>query len=92
MTIENDQLVDKLKKDNEKSQRTAAYKRKKRLIVRDWFYYVIWYIRIKKGFTKISPGKNNNQSRLFKFHNQANAILSGSSDNILRYRGNQIFE
>ena len=73
--------------DNEKSQRTAAFKRKKRLIVRDWFYYVIWYIRIKRGFTKISPRKSNNQSQLFKFHKQATAILN-SSGNRLRFRGN----
>ena len=64
MTVENDELVNKFKRDNEKSQRTAAFKRKKRLIVRDWFYLVVWYIRIRKGFSKISPRRDNNYHSL----------------------------
>jgi hypothetical protein len=28
-------------------------KRKRRLIVRDWFFYVVWFVRLRKIFRKI---------------------------------------
>jgi hypothetical protein len=30
---------------------SKEFKRKKRLVVRDWFFYVVWYVRLKRILT-----------------------------------------
>lgn len=37
----------------ESKRNNATLKRKRRLIVRDWFFYVVWYVRLRKIFNGI---------------------------------------
>lgn len=37
---------------NKKQISSAQFKRKRRNIVRDWFYLVIWYVRLKRILEK----------------------------------------
>lgn len=37
-----------LKGINKKILKSEKFKRKRRNAVRDWLYYVVWYVRLKK--------------------------------------------
>lgn len=49
----------------EKHQQRYALKRKRRLIVRDWFFFVVWYIRLRKILKGVYSKEAMNNFMLF---------------------------
>ena len=62
--------------DNVRSYHGEAYKRKRRLIVRDWFFLVVWYVRIRKGFHRITSRLQDKAKLASKFENRVSAALA----------------
>ena len=46
-------------------QNKAALKRKRKLIVRDWFFFVVWYIRLRKIIRSFYSKDGKNAYMLF---------------------------